>query len=96
MSIFDRKKRKQKRGIVPVPPEKTYPAASYWDSYENGEYEEVTAPEPSYDRFPTTYDSPAPSSPSQSYDTGSSGNSGGSHTSDTSSPPSGDSGGGSW
>lgn len=95
MSILDKKKRKQKRGIVPVPPEKTYPGAGYWDSYESGEDDGFTAPEPSYDRSPTTYDSPAPSSPSQSYDSGSSGSSGGSYTSDTSSPSTTDSGG-SW
>lgn len=96
MSIFDKKKRKQKRGIVPVPPEKTYPAVSYWEAYGNGEDDGFTSPQPSYDRSPTTYDSPAPSTPSQSYDNSSSGSSGGSYTSDTSSSSGGDSGGGSW
>lgn len=96
MGIFKKSKRKDKRGIVPVPPEKTYPSASYWDTYEVPADEvEYLSPEPSYDRFPTTYDSPVPSSPSQSYDTGSSGSSGGSYSSDTSSPSSSDSGG-SW
>ena len=102
MSIFKKNKRKDKRGIVPVPPEKTYP--SYWETYEGGGDDDpydrtpVTyeTPAPSYDRSPTTYDTPAPSSPSQSYDSGSSGSSGGSYTSDTSSPSSSDSGGGSW
>lgn len=98
MSIFDRKKRKQKRGIVPVAPEKTYPAPSYWETYDGGGEEDPydRTPAPSYDRSPTTYDSPAPSAPSQSHDTGSSGSSGGSYTSDTSSSSGGDSGGGSW
>lgn len=103
MSIFDRKKRKQKRGIVPVAPERTYPNPSYWETYDGGGEDDpydrtpVTyeTPAPSYDRSPTTYDTPAPSSPSQSYDSGSSGSSGGSYSSDTSSSSSGDSGG-SW
>lgn len=98
MSIFkkDKSKRKEKRGIVPVVPEKTYPSASYWDTYETPADEvEYVSPEPSYDRSPTTYDTPAPSSPSQSYDNSSSGSSGGSYTSDSSSSSSGDSGG-SW
>lgn len=96
MGISKKDKRKEKRGIVPVVPEKTYPAPGYWNSYEDGEDDNFTAPEPSYDRSPTTYDTPAPSSPSQSHDTGSSGNSGGSYTSDSSSSSTSDSGGGSW
>ena len=93
MGIFKKDKRKEKRGIVPVVPQKTYPSASYWDTHETPADE--VFPEPSYDRSPTTYDSPAPSSPSQSHDTGSSGSSGGSYTSDTSSSSTTDSGG-SW
>lgn len=104
MSIFNKKKRKDKRGIVPVAPERTYPNPSYWETYDGGGEDDpydrtpVTyeTPAPSYDRSPTTYDTPAPSSPSQSYDSGSSGSSGGSYSSDTSSSSSGDSGGGSW
>lgn len=94
MSIFnkDKSKRKEKRGIVPVAPA----APSYWETYETPA-DEVTyeTPASSYDRSPTTYDTPAPSAPSQSYDTGSSGSSGGSYSSDTSSSSTTDPGG-SW
>lgn len=94
MSIFnkDKSKRKEKRGIVPVAPA----APSYWETYETPA-DEVTyeTPASSYDRSPTTYDTPAPSAPSHSYDTGSSGSSGGSYSSDTSSSSTTDPGG-SW
>ena len=67
MSIFKRKTRKDKRGIVPAAPEKTYPAPSYWETYDGGgeadPYDRTPtpyeAPEPSYDPSPTTYDTPS-------------------------------------
>jgi hypothetical protein len=93
VSIFNRKKRKEKRGITPVAPEKTYPAASYWETYEGGEY--IETPAPSYDSSPTTYDTPTYSTPSQSYDSSSSSGSGYSGSDSSSSSSSSDSGG-SW
>lgn len=92
MSIFKNKKRKEKRGIIPVAPNS---GSSYWDSYESGE-DDGFAVEPSYDRSPTTYDSPTYTAPSQSTDTGSSSGSGYSSTDSGYSSSGGDSGGGSW
>lgn len=63
MSLFKRKTRKDKRGIVPA--EKISPVP-LWENYDGGgesdPYDRTPtvyeAPAPSYDRSPTTYDTP--------------------------------------
>ncbi len=94
MSIFKRNKRKEKRGIVPVPPERTYPHPSYWETYDGGDA--VDSPPVPYDSSSTTYDTPTHSTPSQSYDTGSSSGSGYTSSDSGYSSSGGDSGSGPW
>jgi hypothetical protein len=93
MGIFKRKSRKDKRGITPAPSTssvmisvETYDLTGD-EPVQTASYTVYEAPEPSYDRSPTTYDTPTYTAPSYS-------------SSDSSSSYSGDSGssysGGDW